>query len=126
MLDIDDFKNINDTYGHGVGDDILRYVSDTIIAAVDKSGVSFRYGGDEFAIIFNNPDPDMNVAALEVLRKAVADNDSLFSDGTRVTLSIGYYNVKEVAMQSEEIFFRADQALYQAKYNGKNQVHAEY
>ena len=126
MLDIDDFKNINDTYGHGVGDDILKYVSDTIVAAIDKSGVPFRYGGDEFAIIFNNPNPDANVAALEVLRKAVADNDSLFSDGTRVTLSIGYYNVKEAQMTSEEIFYRADQALYQAKYNGKNQVYPVY
>ena len=126
MLDIDDFKSINDTYGHGVGDDILRYVSDTIVAAIDKSGVSFRYGGDEFAILFNNPNPEANIAALEVLRSAVANNDSLFSDGTRVTLSIGYYNVKEVQMSSEEIFYRADQALYQAKYNGKNQVHAEY
>lgn len=126
MLDIDDFKGINDTYGHGVGDDVLRYVSDTMVAAIDKSGVSFRYGGDEFAIIFNNPEPDANVTALEVLRKAVANNDSLFSDGTRITLSIGYYNVKEVQMTSEEIFFRADQALYQAKYNGKNQVYAEY
>lgn len=126
MLDIDDFKNINDTYGHGVGDDILKYVSDTIVAAIDKSGVPFRYGGDEFAIIFNNPNPDANVAALEVLRKSVADNDSLFSDGTRVTLSIGYYNVKEAQMTSEEIFYRADQALYQAKYNGKNQVYPVY
>ena len=126
MLDVDDFKGINDTYGHGVGDDILRYVSDTIVAAIDKSGISFRYGGDEFAILFNNPDPESNIQALEVLRNAVAENDSLFSDGTRVTLSIGYYNVKEVQMSSEEIFYRADQALYQAKYNGKNQVHAEY
>jgi diguanylate cyclase (GGDEF)-like protein len=126
MLDIDDFKNINDTYGHGIGDDILKYVSDTIVDAINKTGVSFRYGGDEFAIVFNNPNPEANVAALEVLRKSVANNDSLFSDGTRVTLSIGYYNVKEVQMTSEEIFFRADQALYQAKYNGKNQVHAEY
>ena len=70
--------------------------------------------------------PEANVSALEVLRKAVADNDSLFSDGTRVTLSIGYYNVKEAQMTSEEIFYRADQALYQAKYNGKNQVYPVY
>lgn len=126
MLDIDDFKNINDTYGHGVGDDILKYVSDTIVTAIDKCGVPFRYGGDEFAIIFNNPNPEANVAALEVLRKAVADNDSLFLDGTRVSLSIGYYNVKEAQMTSEEIFYRADQALYQAKYNGKNQVYPVY
>ena len=126
MLDIDDFKGINDTYGHGVGDDILRFVSDTIVASIDKSGIPFRYGGDEFAILFNNPDPNSNVDALEVLRKAVAENDSLFSDGTRVTLSIGYYNVKEVQMTSEEIFYKADQALYQAKYNGKNQVHTEF
>ena len=97
-----------------------------IVAAINKTGVSFRYGGDEFAILFNNPNPEANIAALEVLRSAVANNDSLFSDGTRVTLSIGYYNVKEVQMSSEEIFYRADQALYQAKYNGKNQVHAEY
>lgn len=126
MLDIDDFKGINDTYGHGIGDDILKYVSDTIVASINKTGISFRYGGDEFAIIFNTPNPESNVSALEVLRKSVADNDSLFSDGTRITLSIGYYNVKEVSMTSEEIFFRADQALYHAKYNGKNQVHAEY
>ena len=126
MLDIDDFKGINDTYGHGVGDDVLRHVSSTIEKAVGKGGVPFRYGGDEFAIIFNNPEIDDNIKSLELLRKSVANDDSLFSARKRVTLSIGYYNVKEVSMSSEEIFYKADQALYQAKYSGKNQVHAEY
>lgn len=126
VLDIDDFKNVNDTYGHATGDEILKHVADVIVAAISSVGVPFRYGGDEFTIIFNNPDPEVNVSALETLRRSIANVDSFFTDGTRVTLSIGYYNVKEATMTAEEIFFKADQALYMAKYNGKNQVYADY
>lgn len=126
VLDIDDFKNVNDTYGHAVGDEILKYVSESIVSVIGRMGVPFRYGGDEFAIIFNNPDPELNINALEKLRSMIADTDTLFSDGTIVTLSIGYYNIKEASMSAEDIFFKADQALYKAKYNGKNQVHADY
>ena len=126
VLDIDDFKNVNDTYGHATGDEILKHVADVIVAAISSVGVPFRYGGDEFTIIFNNPDPEVNVSALETLRRSIANVDSFFTDGTRVTLSIGYYNIKEATMTAEEIFFKADQALYMAKYNGKNQVYADY
>ncbi len=126
MLDIDDFKDVNDTYGHAAGDEILKFVSETLVNVIGKSGAVFRYGGDEFAIIFHNPDPDANVQSLEHIRMVVESNDTMLMNGSGITLSIGYYNVKEAIMSSEEIFYRADQALYQAKYNGKNQVYAVF
>lgn len=126
MLDIDDFKDVNDTYGHAAGDEILKFVSETLVNVIGKSGAVFRYGGDEFAIIFHNPDPDANVQSLEHIRMVVESNDTMLMNGSGITLSIGYYNVKEAIMSSEEIFYRTDQALYQAKYNGKNQVYAVF
>ena len=127
VLDIDDFKDVNDTYGHAAGDEILKFVSETIVNVIEKNGVVFRYGGDEFAIIFHNPDPDANVRSLEHIRMVIESNDTMLIGGAgNITLSIGYYNVKEVIMSSEEIFYRADQALYQAKSNGKNQVYSVF
>lgn len=126
ILDIDDFKNVNDTYGHATGDEILKRVASVIVTAIGNMGVPFRYGGDEFAIIFNNPNPEVNVNALETLRRSIANIESFFTDGTRVTISVGYYNVQEASMSAEEIFFKADQALYMAKYNGKNQVYSDF
>lgn len=126
MLDIDDFKDVNDTYGHAAGDEILKFVSETLVNVIAKSGVVFRYGGDEFAIIFHNPDPEANVQSLEHIRMVVESNDTMLMNGSGITLSIGYYNVKEAIMSSEEIFYRTDQALYQAKYNGKNQVYSVF
>lgn len=126
MLDIDDFKDVNDTYGHAAGDEILKFVSETLVNTIAKNGVVFRYGGDEFAIIFHNPLPDANVELLEQIRMTVEMNDTMLMNGNGITLSIGYYNVKEAIMSSEEIFYRADQALYQAKYNGKNQVYSVF
>lgn len=126
MLDIDDFKEVNDTYGHAAGDEILKFVSDTLVNTIARNGVVFRYGGDEFAIIFHNPDPEANVELLERIRMTIELNDTMLMNGRGITLSIGYYNVKEAIMSSEEIFYRADQALYQAKYNGKNQVYSVF
>lgn len=124
VLDIDDFKDVNDTYGHAAGDEILKFVSETLVNIIGKTGVAFRYGGDEFAIIFNKSDSDENVRTLEQIRLTIAANDTMLMNGSGITMSIGYYNVQEAIMSSEEIFYRADQALYQAKYNGKNQVYS--
>jgi diguanylate cyclase (GGDEF)-like protein len=124
MMDIDNFKEINDTYGHIVGDRVLKKISELFKESVRKSDVIARYGGEEFAEILTYTQKNGAAEEAERLRKLVSE---LTFDGVeaelKVTLSLGVAEYNEDKIKnSGELVDRADRALYKAKNEGKNRV----
>ena len=124
MLDIDKFKSINDTYGHGVGDEVIREVAARVRASIRQSDVLGRYGGEEFAVVL----PDHEGAAPELaerMRSAVADTPVPTPAGpVPVTISVGLARLDPAASDDtlDQVLARADHALYRAKEAGRNRV----
>jgi diguanylate cyclase len=125
MLDIDHFKKFNDTYGHPVGDQVLRLVARTLVNNVKGQDTAARYGGEEFAIILPGTPLESGLRVAETLRHAVASKDITNKSTSErlgsITLSIGVTEYREgdgVASLIE----RADAALYEAKKTGRNRV----
>lgn len=121
VLDADRFKEVNDTYGHGVGDEVLRRLSAIFSESMRGTDHVARYGGEEFVIVLVNTDVTAR-AALERVRLAVERYDwRQVAEGLGVTISIGFTiwkPGKPVALLLNE----ADKALYQAKHSGRNRV----
>jgi diguanylate cyclase (GGDEF)-like protein len=122
LTDIDYFKRVNDTYGHPVGDVVLKDVSRTIGQTIRNIDIAARYGGEEFAVILPGADGEGAKNIAERLRKAVMDK-TFSADGRsfRVTVSIGIATAPADAANKEELIEKADRALYHAKHNGRNQ-----
>ncbi len=123
MIDVDSFKNINDTYGHLAGDQILQEVGLIIKENIREIDIAGRYGGEEFSVIL--PDTDRLGAqnAAERIRKATEERSIKAYDTTvRVTLSVGITTFPEDGDQLQEMIDKADWALYRAKKLGRNQV----
>jgi diguanylate cyclase (GGDEF)-like protein len=123
MLDIDDFKKINDLFGHPVGDVVLKGLVEEMIRSVREMDTVARYGGEEFALIFPETTADQALLVADRLRRRVASR--LFSSPEvphplGITVSIGLASFPENAATKRALVERADQALYQAKRNGKN------
>ncbi|MGZ5209035.1 MAG: diguanylate cyclase [Sulfuricurvum sp.] len=119
MFDIDDFKKINDTFGHNVGDSILKQLVKLVSSSIRKSDVFVRWGGEEFVILLRYSDPERVIDMAEKIRKQI--DSYLFETNSHVTCSFGLTPVK--AHESmEEVVSRADLALYRAKADGKNAV----
>jgi len=124
MVDIDDFKKVNDTYGHLAGDYILREIAKIIRENIRESDLAMRYGGEEFLIAFYDADGELSFPALERIRSLVENHEFVF-EGKRidVTVSIGVAVFSpEEKVSVEEIVERADRSLYDAKRSGKNRV----
>lgn len=125
--DIDFFKNYNDTYGHPAGDECLKKVAHQIEKIFQRAGeLVARYGGEEFAVILPGVDFDESTVLAQLLRKSIWDLDIPHRSSTiaeRVTMSIGVATLPagQVATDKQLIQY-ADQALYLAKNNGRNQV----
>jgi diguanylate cyclase (GGDEF)-like protein len=125
MLDIDNFKRINDTFGHPVGDEILKGLVDEMMTNARDSDVVARYGGEEFAIIFAETPAISARDAANRMRELVAKREfAIASIGRtlRVTMSIGVAVHPYDGKTTTDLVARADAALYFAKKNGKNQV----
>jgi diguanylate cyclase (GGDEF)-like protein len=118
LLDIDNFKKINDQFGHPKGDEVLKEFSQCMEQELDESSTLFRWGGEEFAIISDSPKSEFNVL-LESFRSNLEHKD--FELGRPVTVSIGYVCLSDFENPMKAMI-EADDALYQAKSNGKNQV----
>ncbi len=125
VVDIDDFKKINDTMGHRRGDEALAIVADLISGNLRKIDMPFRYGGEEFVILLPGTDEMEAVHTAERLRSKIAECDEFISaEGTerRITVSIGGAVFPDHGRTEEELFSHADSALYLAKRKGKNRI----
>ena len=120
MLDIDDFKRVNDIYGHGAGDEILRGLADTLKDSVRSSDVVYRLGGEEFAIVITSRSPEhAETLAHRVVARVEATD---FDPARRITISVGLARGPEHAMNPRELVACAEAAMMSAKARGKNQI----
>jgi diguanylate cyclase (GGDEF)-like protein len=120
MLDIDDFKRVNDIYGHGAGDEILRSLADTLKDAVRSSDIVYRLGGEEFAIVIVSRAIENAEQLAHRLVERVASVE--FEPAGRITISVGLARGPEHAMNPRELIACAEAAMMTAKARGKNQI----
>ena len=120
MIDIDHFKVVNDTYGHPVGDEVLKFLAVKMSEVVREEDVCVRLGGEEFILLLAETDTQDAMIIAERLRKNVAASLSLTEDYITISLGVGSYFGQEKTI--EDLFNRVDQALYQAKLEGRNRV----
>ena len=123
MLDIDDFKVINDTYGHQEGDVVLQRIAETGRSVLRRGDVFGRIGGEEFAAVFPGCSPDVAQQIAERLQREI-QRLSFNHDGQvyGVTVSQGLTGLNDDDELLDNLFARADAAMYQAKRQGKNQI----
>jgi diguanylate cyclase (GGDEF)-like protein len=125
MLDIDNFKKINDTFGHPTGDEILRGLVEELMRNARDSDVIARYGGEEFAIIFPETSTQAARDATHRFREIIEGRDFTlpqFGRTLHVTVSIGVAVYPRDGITTADLIARADEALYHAKKTGKNRV----
>lgn len=123
MLDLDAFKNINDTYGHSIGDEIIKAVANKLHQGKRETDITGRIGGEEFAILLQETDLKTAGELIERLRTEV-EQIVVNSNGTQVgiTASFGVTELDEQCDTLEKVIVKADRALYQAKEEGRNRV----
>lgn len=126
ILDIDNFKIINDTYSHIVGDNVLKQFVQKVKTITLSSDIVCRYGGEEFVIIFTNTSREGAIRTAEKIRKEVAKHQFLFNEEIKdlhVTVSIGFATFDDdCGKEKNNILMIADERLYKAKKTGKNKV----
>ncbi|NOX20220.1 MAG: diguanylate cyclase [Nitrospirae bacterium] len=124
MIDIDHFKQINDTYGHQAGDMVLKEVAQIIKKSVRQVDFPARYGGEEFALILPEADCENAYKVGERIRQAIQSHDFQIDNGTKIniTVSIGIACYPYDTKNKEELIKMADSALYYAKKHGRNRV----
>ncbi|HET9682145.1 MAG TPA: GGDEF domain-containing protein [Candidatus Limnocylindrales bacterium] len=122
MIDIDHFKRLNETYGHPVGDVVLRRVAGAIAATVRDEDVPARVGGEEFAVLLRNPGPSVAVEVGERVRRAVRSLDLSDAGVGMVSVSVGVANATGADEPIPDLVERADQALRKAKRAGRDRV----
>jgi diguanylate cyclase (GGDEF)-like protein len=124
MVDLDDFKKVNDTLGHLAGDALLMQVADRLRAAVRSEELPFRYGGEEFTVLLPGVSKDGVLSVGERLRHTVSDAPFALGDGRElsVTCSVGVAMDSGNGLEAEALLASADEALLRAKANGKNRV----
>jgi GGDEF domain-containing protein len=143
MVDVDHFKKLNDNYGHDVGDEVLKMLA-THLLSVEGGGKAYRYGGEEFTIVFAGKDASTAIVYLDALRNKIASKPFIIRNKKRpkkksdkkptisantqklsVTVSIGVAENQAKYDSTQDIMKSADNALYKAKKNGRNRVEIE-
>lgn len=124
MLDVDGFKQFNDTYGHAAGDAILRELSAMLLKHIRREDILSRYGGDEFIIILPDASQEATRRRAELLRKHTESLNVKFEGQTleRITLSLGVATFPNDGTTNDALLRTVDIALYRAKYEGRNRV----
>jgi diguanylate cyclase (GGDEF)-like protein len=123
IVDVDDFKQVNDTWGHAEGNRVLQTLAGVIQSCLRQADSAYRYGGEEFAVLMPETDAAAGVMFGERLRTSFAENPPVLSDGTvlKVSISIGV-TAYSPGDDAHSLFCRADDGMYQAKRLGKNRV----
>lgn len=121
VLDIDNFKRINDTYGHSLGDNVIHTLAEIIKGRIGSDDYAARYGGEEFAIIFTDKDKNEAFNIIELIRKDFGNKtiDGIYNE--KFSISIGISEAYK-SISKEALFRNADTALYNAKRTGKNKT----
>lgn len=124
MIDIDNFKRINDTYGHNAGDKIITALGKTISTNIRDTDLFGRVGGEEFALVLQGIPYDSALGIAEAIMRhfSTVPHEIAPHEEIWVTVSIGVYHTASLEENLEEVMKKADKALYYAKTNGKNQV----
>lgn len=121
MIDIDHFKEVNDTYGHNTGDLALKHIADLLNKDLRDGDILARIGGEEFCVLCINLDIKNAAMVFERIRKKIADNPLIIGDlSIPITVSIGYNPMLGASL--DKMIDNADKALYQAKESGRNKV----
>lgn len=121
MFDIDHFKNVNDTYGHTAGDEVIRQTAKATLECLRNIDIAGRYGGEEFAILLSETNPDGAQVVAERIRKKIEALDIIY-DGQSIkfTVSLGIAGISKRCTNPTQWIDFADKGLYQAKHNGRN------
>ena len=121
MIDIDHFKNVNDTYGHATGDHVLNAFTNCIAQHIRTTDILFRYGGEEFTVLLNNTPLQGALILAERIRRAAERGECVADNGEKIsiTASIGVACLGEGDTE-QDLFNHADKALYMAKEHGRN------
>ena len=117
IYDIDDFKKVNDTYGHALGDEVIKSIANIAASCTKNYGKVFRYGGEEFIVILDNCNLEKVKEIAENIRSKVEENQ--WHEGIIITISLGISSKLDT---KEETFEKADNNLYISKNNGKNRI----
>jgi diguanylate cyclase (GGDEF)-like protein len=123
MIDIDHFKNINDTYGHQTGDQVLKELAVIFNNTIRTSDIAGRFGGEEFLLVLPELDHDKALALAERIRTGVESHLIQFEgDSIKVTISLGISTYPQHGDSPNTLIKACDDAMYAAKENGRNQV----
>ncbi|WP_158217596.1 sensor domain-containing diguanylate cyclase [Lottiidibacillus patelloidae] len=120
VIDIDRFKDVNDTYGHQKGDEVLKFLANMLKTASRKEDFYFRYGGEEFVLLLPQTKSKEAFLVAEKIRLKVEKTDSPV--GSPITISLGIAEFPKNSGKLEELFSKADKALYESKLNGRNRT----
>lgn len=124
MMDIDHFKEVNDRFGHQIGDQVLKEIADICLSILRKVDVMCRYGGEEFTILLPETEEADAAHAAERICTAISSARLKTEKGdVSVTVSIGVVEMNKSYSSLEKLLAAADQALYTAKETGRNRVH---
>ncbi|GEM_PF-2420701 len=122
FIDIDNFKQVNDTYGHDVGDKVLRMVADVIKRGVRSTDIVGRYGGDEIVVVMKHGNYEEAIKVAERLRQNVEALSYEMPEAHGISLSIGVASTESFGYDPERILKEADKAMYRAKSMGKSRI----
>ncbi len=123
LIDVDNLKEVNDSYGHQAGDSVLSFVGKVLVESLRKIDVQARYGGDEFAVILPNTNKRGSLVVAQKIKSSIKNMPFKFKgDEINITLSIGISTYPDNAPDGEILIEKADRALYESKDQGKDKV----
>lgn len=120
MIDLDDFKYINDNYGHAIGDEVIRNVASLLQRIFDADDLIGRFGGDEFVVFMQNVSTETVRRKVEQFRRILSNEQD---DAFVLTCSIGVLILDQAEISLDALFKKVDAAMYKIKHNGKNGYH---